>query len=310
MKFFSTGFYVSNDVLFDDVFNECFSWIHESPHTNFIPAQLACDYLSEDFYVESSNERIDVITHGNQDVQLGCFRYSKISEPHKWVTDISINKNLINNTVWIQVESSVVSQEAAYLAPQPKKPLIVIRLIDKFSGGLDDAFKTSIEPDYLSNSEEHLKLAAKVINGETENRLPIIYVSSKYFYNEHPHNIIPERLARKVCGIAHVLIEPREKMFSIKLKNETNSKNAYAGAVGIYWPRGQNISFYRRGEKTAKEFEDELFDDVVKATSTMAPVSEGGWSEIQKRRTKDSINTLKIRGEYTSELMGLYEADN
>ncbi|UDR01373.1 MULTISPECIES: hypothetical protein [Citrobacter freundii complex] len=100
------------------------------------------------------------------------------------MTDISVNKNLINNTVWIQVESSVVSQEAAYLAPQPKKPLIVIRLIDKFSGGLDDAFKTSIEPDYLSNSEEHLKLAAKVINGETENRLPIIYVSSKYFYNE------------------------------------------------------------------------------------------------------------------------------
>ena len=96
-----------------------------------------------------------------------------------------------------------------------------------------------------------------------------------------------------MCGIAHVLIEPREKMFSIKLKNETNSKNAYAGAVGIYWPRGQNISFYRRGEKTAKEFEDELFDDVVKATSTMAPVSEGGWSEIQKRRTKDSINTLR-----------------
>jgi hypothetical protein len=51
-------------------------------------------------------------------------------------------------------------------------------------------------------------------------------------------------------------------MFSIKLKNETNSKNAYAGAVGIYWPRGQNISF-TVGVKTAKEFEDELFDDVV-----------------------------------------------
>lgn len=42
MKFFSTGFYVSNDVSFDDIFNECFSWIHESPHTKFIPAQLTC----------------------------------------------------------------------------------------------------------------------------------------------------------------------------------------------------------------------------------------------------------------------------
>ncbi|HDD8572043.1 TPA: hypothetical protein PBO53_004596, partial [Escherichia coli] len=228
----------------------------------------------------------------------------------KWVTDISINKNLKTDTMWIQVESSVVSQDAAYLAPQPKKPLVVMRLIDKFSGGLDDIFKVSVEPHSLDDTDEHLNIAAKVINGETDNRLPIIYVSSKYFFNEHAHNIIPERLARKVCGLAHVLIEPSNRLFSIKLKNETNAKNAYAGAVGIYWPRGQNISFYRRGEKTAKEFEDELFDDVVRATTTMAPVSDSGWSEIQTRKTKDSINSLKERGEYTRELMALYEADN
>lgn len=310
MKYFSTGFYVSNSISFDDVFNECFSWVHESPHTNFIPAQLTCDYKCDGFSIESNNERIDIITHENEGTHLGCFRYSKISEPHKWVTDISINKELTTNATWIQVESSVVSQEAAYLAPQPKKPLIVMRLIDKFSGGPDDAFKTSTEPHYLSSSIEDLYVAAKVINGETDNRLPIIYVSAKYFYNEHPHNIIPERLARKVCGLAHVLIEPSDRLFSIKLKNETNAKNAYAGGIGIYWPRGQNISFYSRGEKTAKEFEDGLFDDVVKATTTMAPISDGGWSEIQKRTTKDSINLLKIRGEDTSEIMRLYEADN
>ncbi|HFK6564077.1 TPA: hypothetical protein ACGY9K_004610, partial [Escherichia coli] len=89
MKFFSTGFYVSNDVLFDDVFNECFSWIHESPHTNFIPAQLACDYLSEDFYVESSNERIDVITHGNQDVQLGKVRISTLRNENETFSQLN-----------------------------------------------------------------------------------------------------------------------------------------------------------------------------------------------------------------------------
>lgn len=310
MKYFSTGFYVSNDVSFKDIFNECFSWVHESPHTNFIPAQLTCDYKDDDFFIESKNERIDIIAHESQGLHLGCFRYSKISEPHKWVTDISINKDLATNTTWIQVESSVVSQEAAYLSPQPKKPLIVIRLIDKFSGGLDDVFNTSSDPHYLSSSSEHLYMAAKIVNGETNNRLPIIYVSSKYFYNEHPHNIIPERLARSVCGLAHVVIEPSDRAFSIKLKDDTNAKNAYAGGIGIYWPRGQNISFYRRGEKAAKEFEDELFENVVKATTTMAPISDSGWGEIQKRITKDSINALKVRGEYTSELMGLYEADN
>lgn len=310
MKYFSTGFYVPNNTSLPDIFNECFSWIHESPHTNYIPAQLACDYTNDDFSVESQNERIDIIKHQDKTIQLGCFRYAKISEPHKWITDISVNKNNITNTTWIQVESSVVSQEAAYLAPQTKKPLIVMKLIDKFSGGLDDVFKISIEPQVLESTEEHLNIAAKVINGDTDNRLPIIYVSSKYFFNEHPHNIIPERLARKVCGLAHILIEPSDRIFSIKLKNETNAKNAYAGAVGIYWPRGQNISFYRREDKTAKEFEDKLFNDVVKATTTMAPILDSGWSEIQKRKTKDSINSLKTRGEYTSELMGLYEADN
>ncbi|EPE1914346.1 hypothetical protein ACSGV2_001941 [Escherichia coli] len=310
MKYFSTGFYVSNSTSLAEIFNECFSWVNDSPHTTFIPAQLVCDYKSEEYFIESKNERIDIITYKNKDTSLGCFRYSKISEPHKWVTDISINKNLKTDTMWIQVESSVVSQDAAYLAPQPKKPLVVMRLIDKFPGGLDDIFKVSVEPHSLDDTDEHLNIAAKVINGETDNRLPIIYVSSKYFFNEHAHNIIPERLARKVCGLAHVLIEPSNRLFSIKLKNETNAKNAYAGAVGIYWPRGQNISFYRRGEKTAKEFEDELFDDVVRATTTMAPVSDSGWSEIQTRKTKDSINSLKERGEYTRELMALYEADN
>ncbi|MGY0152685.1 hypothetical protein ACVQ8M_09315 [Edwardsiella tarda] len=309
MKYFSTGFYVSKHTSLAKIFTECFAWVNDSPHTNFIPAQLGWDN-SDNYSIESKNERIDIITYSNNDLDLGCFRYSKISEPHKWITDISVNKNNQNNTVWIQVESSVVTQEAAYLTPKPKKPLIVMRLIDEFSGGLDDILDISVEPHFLNTTDEHLNIAAKVINGETENRLPIIYVSSKYFFNEHAHNIIPERLARKVCGLAHILIEPSDKIFSIKLKNETNSKNAYAGAVGIYWPRGQNISFYRRGEKTAKEFESELFDHVVRATTTMAPISDSGWSEIQARKTQDSINSLKEKGEYTRELMMLYERDN
>jgi len=310
MKYFSTGFYVSNDTSFSKVFNECFSWINDSPHTTFITAQLACNYEGGDLSIESKNEKIDITTHLGKDVHLGCFRYSKISEPHKWITDVSVSINLITNSTWIQVESSVISQEAVYLAPLPKKPLIVMRLIERFSGGLDDFFRVSIEPYNLDTSKEDLNVATKVINGETDNRLPIIYISSKYHYNEHPHNIIPERLARKVCGLAHVVIEPADKLFSTKLKNETNAKNAYAGAVGIYWPRGQNISYYQRGDKSAKEFEDRIFDDVVKATTTMAPISDIGWGEIQKRLTKDSIESLKERGVYTSELMGLYESDN
>lgn len=56
---------------------------------------------------------------------------------------------------------------------------------------------------------------------------------------------------------------------------------------------GSKYQFYRRGEKTAKEFEDELFDDVVRATTTMAPVSDSGWSEIQTRKRKTLLTHSK-----------------
>lgn len=312
MKYFSTGFYVSDSTPINAIFDECFAWIQESPHTNFIPAQLSCKYDNDDFSVESKNEIIDIIRYDNNINQttLSCFRYSKISQPHKWITDISVNIDHNTNKTWVQVESEVVSQEAAYLAPQPKKPLIVMRIIDRFSGGIDDKFQVSVEPYTLEDNSEDLNTISNIINGEYNNRLPIIYVSSKYYYNEHAHNIIPERLARKVCGLAHVIIEPDSRIFSNKLKYSTNAKNAYAGGIGIYWPKGQNISYYRRGENTAKEYEDILFEEVLKATTTMAPISKSGWSEVQNQKTKESIRGLKERGEYTEELMRLYESEN
>lgn len=312
MKYFSTGFYVADAVSIEAIFDECFGWIQQSPHTNLIPAQLMYSYDKEDFYTESGGERIDIITCKNdqKNLLLGCFRYSKIDSPHKWITDISVNKNLNTEKVWIQVEATVISQEAAYLATQPKKPLIVMRLIDKFSGGYDDKFQISVEPRMLASIEDDLAIAASVINGDTENKLPVIYISSKYYYNEHPHNLIPERLARKVSGLAHVLVEPEDKIFSNRLKHATNAKNAYGGAAGIYWPKGQSISFYHRGDSTAKDFEETLFQNVLKATTTMAPVSDSGWTEIQNQKIKDSISSLKEKGEYTKELMKLYEDEN
>ncbi|ATZ93031.1 hypothetical protein [Dickeya fangzhongdai] len=312
MKYFSTGFYVDNTAQLKNIFDECFTWVQESPHTSFIPAQLFCDYKKEYNPFESGNEKIEILIHENKsnNITMCCFRYSKISTPHKWITDISVNKDLIQKKTWVQVESSVVSQEAAYSAPQPKKPLIVMRLIEKFPGGNDDFFPISIEPFRFKDDNDSIKFASDIINGNTKNKLPVIYVSSKYYFNEHPHNIIPERLARKVCGLAHVVVEPGSKIFSNKVKRATNAKNAYSGVVGIYWPKGQGISFYKRNEKSAKDFEDEIYEEVLKATTTMAPISNSGWSEIQNQKTKESINTLKEKGEHTQELIELYEEDN
>lgn len=165
MKYFSTGFFLKGNVDARDVINECLSWVSTSPHTSFTPAILDMKRGEDEFDIEEKDERIELISFLDELIQMSCFRYSKISGAHKWVTDISVNHYYSEGRTWVQVESSVVTQKAVHKTPITKTPLIVLHLLDKFSGGKDDVFNVGIEPVFLNNSEECLSFASDLING-------------------------------------------------------------------------------------------------------------------------------------------------
>lgn len=310
MKYFSTGFFLKGNVDARDVINECLSWVSTSPHTSFTPAILDMKRGEDEFDIEEKDERIELISFLDELIQMSCFRYSKISGAHKWVTDISVNHYYSEGRTWVQVESSVVTQKAVHKTPITKTPLIVLHLLDKFSGGKDDVFNVGIEPVFLNNSEECLSFASDLINGVLKNRLPVVYVSSKYFFREHHHNVIPGRLARKLSGLAHVVVEPEGPLFSNKLKHKVNSKNSYGGAVGIYWPEGQGISILKRGDLSANDFEKEVFNEIITAITSLAPLRKNGWSEIIGSKNRKAIQSLKDNGNQNGELVSLYEEEN
>lgn len=310
MKYFSTGFYLKTGTRTEDVINECLTWISGSPYTSFSPAVLDMQRGLEAFNIETDKEEIELISCLENDVYMSCLRYSKIDGAHKWITDISTNEYTNEDRVWVHVESSVYAQQAAYKTPQTKRPLIVMKLLDKFSGGRDDNFTIGIEPVYLKNDEQSLSQAASLINANTMNRLPVVYVSSKYFYREHAHNIIPGRLARKLAGMAHVMIEPEISTFSHKLRHLVSSKNAYGGAIGIYWPNGQGINIYKRGEMLASDLEDLITTEIIRAITSLTPLNKNGWVEIHNAKTRKSIQTIKLEGESSVELIQLYEDEN
>lgn len=310
MKYFSTGFYLKSGTQSQDVINECMTWIAGSPHTTFPPAVLDMKRGLETFEIETEKEKVELINTSENGVNMSCFRYSKIDGPHKWVTDISANEYGKDGSVWIHVESNVYAQQAAYKTPETKRPLIVMKLLDKFSGGKDDCFTIGIEPVTLNNNEECLSYISSVINAETKNRLPVVYVSAKYFFKEHPHIIIPSRLARKLAGMAHVVIEPESTTFSHKLKHVVSSKNAYGGAIGIYWPNGQGINIYKRGEMSAVELENLISEEIIKAITSLTPMQRNGWAEINNAKTRKAIQNFKEEGKNSVELISLYEDDN
>lgn len=310
LKYFTTGFLIKKGTARRDVIGECLSWVLSSPHTSFTRRVLNGVDIGAEFELESTSEKISLIIHDEPDCNISCFRYTKISSPQKWITDISINENKDEQSIWIQVESEVLTQEAVYKAPETKKPLIVMKLIEKFSGGYDDVLVVNTEPVFLEDNKESLELSSKIINSELNNRLPVVYVSSKYFYSEHAHNIIPERLSRKLSGLAHVLIEPASRSFSDRLKYEVNFHNAYGGTIGIYWPNGQGVTFHRRGDSTAKDLEDELFKEILAAITTLAPLRKCGWNEVYNAKIKGAITILKQQGASTDQLITLYEEEN
>jgi len=98
------------------------------------------------------------------------------------------------------------------------------------------------EPYYFKN--EDIDLAAELINGDLDCRLPIIYISvyknKKYLLSK---NAIAE-LAKELSGIAHVVVEPNRD-FSLELSELTNNLNVFKGYIGIYWANGdgRNIIF-------------------------------------------------------------------
>ncbi|MEG9731268.1 hypothetical protein [Enterobacter asburiae] len=310
MKYFSTGFYLKAGTKSQDVINECLTWISGSPFTTFPPAVLDMKRGLETFEIETEVEKIELIKCSENDTHMSCFRYSKIDGPHKWVTDISANEYNNDGSVWIHVESNVYAQQAVSKTPTTKRPLIVMKLLDKFSGGKDDCFTIDAEPIYLADNDVCLYNAASFINAEINNRLPIVYVSAKYFYKEHAHTIIPARLARKLAGMAHVIIEPESSTFSHKLKHLVSSKNAYGGALGIYWPNGQGINIYKRGEMSALELEELISDEIIKAITSLTPIKRNGWIEIHNAKTRRAIQVIKEEGRNSVELISLYEVEN
>lgn len=310
MKYFATGFFLKEGATTKAVINECLSWVSNSPHTAFIPAQIDLSRDKEYFDIEGGNERVELISFYENNVFMSCFRYSKISMPHKWITEVSINEYFEDGSLWVQIQSSVVTQEVAYRAPNTKKPLIVMHLLDKFSGGNDDIFNVDLEPVLLIDDEENINLASGVINASTKNRLPVVYISSKYFYREHAHNLIPGRLARKLSGLAHVVVEPEGRVFSNKLKYRVKGRNVYGGAVGIYWPNGQGVSVHRREGLSASDFENEIFNEILRAITSLVPLKKGGWVEITNAKIRKSIQDLKEKGSSSAELMALYEDEN
>lgn len=299
-------FPLNNTTSSEDVFKECINWILDSPYTAFAQEDLAKLNTNEDFSLSKKQEYLEYSHSETQEIFISSLRYRKSTEIAEWTTEVSTRVE--NNQHWINVVASIVTNTASKESPEIKKPLIIIRLISRFGGGDDNNVPISINPIILDENNKGTEIAEAVINANNSCKLPIVYISSN---NNDRHTVIPERLARALSGMAHVIVEPNRD-FSYSLRKNVASRNVYGGVVGVYWPKGSGVTLFRRESQEIKEFEKNIFDTIREALSTLISPQKCSWEEVIHVKNRIAIQNLKKEGANASEaneVISLYDIE-
>lgn len=201
-------------------------WNQESRHEENVIPGLKWDGKTMNVKYESDECWLDIEEYRNGNTV--AVRYEKVEDNGRiWNTDYVVNFN--ERKILIQLDRSFEG-EANDLDFTFSTPYFLTLLIDEGYLKGDEDLPVAKTPVYIT--EDNVKMLARVINGESTYRLPVVYVS-RTVYDQEPVDV--NKLSNRLKGVAHVLVQ-QDRDSDKEIRKLTNDKNEYFGAVGIYYP--------------------------------------------------------------------------
>ncbi|TAM02231.1 MAG: hypothetical protein EPN70_17475 [Paraburkholderia sp.] len=288
---YSTEFPINEKSSVSEILALACKWIAGSPHTKIKEEELSDLIGSHEGSIKVGNESVATGYAELPDYEIGGFRYSRLENGDiEWVTTIVSSQTPSQHLVSIQVSCEAL-RTASYL-PEPRKPYFVKQVLGSIGGGMDGQMPVSDKPIVLNLGEEHI--AAKLILGNAGNSLPIVYVSAGF---EIAQAVNSEKLARQLSGMAHVIVEP-SRIFSIKLKNLTSSRNVYGGTIGVYWPdsTARKSYFISDENNTPGKLRNSIFRDIRLALANRRQKTYCTWLHLRECISKNRLEKLRSSG--------------
>lgn len=290
MLSFTTEFPVQSKHGSAEFLNAIRDWRLGSPHTRFTADDLLLSGDQDEWFIEKGNERIDFLRIIGEDEDAASVRHVSNDGDLEWSTEIVFSKKLQDS--WVGIRVSCESSHPARQVPNAKKPVIVRTLLDTLGGAADGELTVSRHPHKIGSND--IGLAARLISGDARCHLPVVYVSCRF---NGGYAIDPLRLADKLAGMAHVVIEPN-RPFSLRLKIEVSSENVYGGAIGIYWPDGggRRALFMSHEYDSAEEMTAAIALEIRTALTNRRPLVRCTRPAIQESVSRKTFNALKSAG--------------
>ncbi len=225
MLLFSTILDINSTLTKDDFIRLVIKWNQGSPHTKNIIPDIVWNGERNIRFGEDGRW-LAIEEYRNQDII--AVRYEKREDDGTiWDTDYVMNFSSMKLAVRLDRSYTADALDAD---PKFSTPHFITLLID--GGYLKDDNLLPVERSAVEINENNLSLLTDLINGVTNYKLPVVYVS-KTRTDEEPVNV--SFLASRLKGVAHVMVE-QSKSLDLKIRTKCDNKNEYFGAIGIYYP--------------------------------------------------------------------------
>lgn len=292
MLVWATEFPLHPDTDLEDVIRVGKHWLAGSPHSNWhLDDFHEEEPLGEVVEYEAHGRILFVATLRKDDRGWAGLKETWTDEnQYAWTTE-TVGRRTPDG-VWVSVRVSCDRLQPWPKLPQAKKPYIVRMLLEELGHGVDAGIQVDDKPVCLR--EPDVPRALKIVLGDLDNRLPVVYVSAP---TRDTDSLDVDKLARWLSGMAHVVVEP-SRYFTFALSPHVGDANPYNGAVSVYWPRGdgRQTRLLPHWFDSHEELERATADEVQQALVHSRPTPELTWAFLREQISRDRIAELRDAG--------------
>lgn len=175
-------------------------WLKDGPPSKEVGERFEQQDFLRPSTLKAGYCTLETFTLKKDDAEYTACRLTHIYRDQTWVTDIIQKTGPSETKVYININCL---GDTTRFDETPTIRTEVIRAFVKSGWVIVEELPISVEP--LMLTRERVGLAVKVINGEYNGSLPVVYVSK--FFGSAGHEVDIQRLAKDLSGIAIFLAE-------------------------------------------------------------------------------------------------------
>lgn len=285
MLLFSTVLSIKDSLNVNDFIELVIDWNQNSTHKENVIPNLK---WSGEHNIRYGDEKLwlDIQEYRNENIV--AVRYEKAeSDGAVWDTDFVMNFNDMKMSIRLD---RGFAADAKSIDSKFSSPFFIKLLIEK--GYVNDDLDLPITGDPVIIEDNEIDKIANVINGKTEYKLPIVFVSKTY-NGENPVDV--NRLAYLLKGVAHVLVQKGGWQNS-DLREKCLGNNEYHGAVGVYFPNKAKHNrrwYYREYGNRNKRVMDSIAQSVINYSNSQMVGTLDTWTGVNNALLRDRLLSQK-----------------